>query len=53
MEFIASKNKIKNKGNVMLIKLVETGKIIYVDNCLEFAIITFNKDFEYINLGEI
>ena len=37
----------------MLIKICETGKIIYVDNCLEFAIITFNKDYEFLNYGEI
>ena len=37
----------------MLIKLVETGEIIYCESCLELGILTFNKDFEYINLGEI
>ena len=37
----------------MLIKLVQEDLLIYVENVMEFAIKTFNKDFEYINLGEI
>ena len=37
----------------MLIKLIEQDIIISCENVLEFAIATFNKDFEYINLGEI
>ena len=37
----------------MLIKLIEQDILVYCGNVLEFAIATFNKDFEYINLGEI
>ena len=37
----------------MLIKLIEQDTLIYCENVLELAIATFNKDFEYINLGEI
>ena len=37
----------------MLIKLIEQDLLVYCENVLEFAIATFNKDFEYINLGEI
>ena len=37
----------------MLIKLVETGEIIYCENCLELGILTFNKDYEMLNYGEI
>lgn len=37
----------------MLIKICATDELIYVENVCEFAIITFNKDFEYINLGEL
>lgn len=37
----------------MLIKLIEQDILVYCNNALEFAIATFNKDFEYINLGEI
>ena len=37
----------------MLIKLVKEDKLIFIKNVVEFAILTFNKDFEYVNLGEI
>lgn len=37
----------------MLIKLVKEDILVYCENVLEFAIATFNKDFEFINLGEI
>ena len=37
----------------MLIKLIEQDILVYCGNVLEFAIATSNKDFEYINLGEI
>ena len=37
----------------MLIKLIEQDILVYCENVLEFAIATFNKDFEYITLREI
>lgn len=37
----------------MLIKLIKQDILVYCENVLEFAIATFNKEFEYINLGEI
>lgn len=37
----------------MLIKLVNEDKIVFVENVCEFCIITFNKEYEYINLGEL
>ena len=37
----------------MLVKLIKEDKLVYCENVLEFTIITFNKEFEYINLGEI
>ena len=37
----------------MLVKLIKEDKLVYCENVLEFAIITFNKDYEYINLGEL
>lgn len=37
----------------MLIKLIEQDILVYCDNVLDFAIATFNKEFEFINLGEI
>lgn len=37
----------------MLIKLIDTDELIYCENVLDFAIVTRNKDFEYINLGEL
>ena len=37
----------------MLIKLIKEDILVYCDNVLDFAIATFNKEFEYINLGEI
>ena len=36
----------------MLIKLIKEDKIVFVENVVEFCIITFNKEFEFINYGE-
>lgn len=36
----------------MWIKLLENDKIVFCKNIAEFVILTFNKEFEYINLGE-
>lgn len=35
----------------MWIKIIDTNKIVFAKNVVEFGILTFNKDFEYI-LGE-
>ena len=37
----------------MLIKLIKEDKIVYCENVCEFAILTFNKEFEYLNLGSL
>ena len=32
----------------MWIKIIDTNKIVFAKNVVEFGILTFNKDFEYI-----
>ena len=48
---ISSDLKIKIKGIKMWIKIIDTNKIVFAKNVVEFGILTFNKDFEYV-IGE-